>query len=1004
MRVTGQAGTAGTPPSIAAPRFVGRTTEMAALAEALARPPAVVLLEGEAGIGKSRLVREVLGPAPTTGPSILIARCPPLRESLTLAPIVDAVRGARHRLAGLRLSELAGALRPLVPEWSADLPPTPEPLDDPKAARHRLFRAIDELIRALGAGLLVVEDAHWADEVTLEFLLFLAARPPAGGPSLVVTYRPEDVDDRSLLLRLSSRLPTGGTPLRITLAPLDVTATAALVSSMLDGNPMSTEFAAFLHERTSGVPLVVEESVRLLCDRADLVCREGQWVRLSLRELQVPATIRDSTRERVARLTRATQRVLRAMAVLGERSTEATIAASAGLLTRACRAGLAEAHAAGLLDSDDRGRWWFRHALTATAVYEAIPRTDRRGLHLRAGQASEALDPPPVAQLARHFREAGETSAWVRYAELAAERVLASGDHTAAVAGLVELLTATVPPPAEPPTPPVLPAADLVRIARTAGLAALGRREPIDDLHHRLVATLRAVLAATDLTPRQQADIRNPLGRLLIIGGEAEAALTELERSVDHLGDPVEAARAMTYLGWAYAGPWPASTHLRWLRRAADLTPDIRSAADRLSLAGNRAAALLMLGEQEAWEVVAGLPTDGASPAERRDIARIHANVGTGALIWGRYPEAERHLGVALTLADAEHLTRLRYNILLERANLDWFTGRWGGLAQRAAELAEADRDRPGVYLASVRLAGRLAAAGGRSRSAEQHLTLVLDEAARRGAVDDTVEPAATLARLWLADGQLDRALRVTDRPIETVTAKRVWVWATDIAPARVETLLAAGQDGPAAQLAHRFARGLRGRAAPAPQAALAVCRGLLAAAAAEHARAAAEFAAAALAWEALPRPYDALLARERQALALLAAGQAEPGHRLLAEVYDRLHGLGARGDADRVARKLREHGAQVPRLWRGGRKGYGDNLSPRELEVVRLVADGLTNREISRTLAKSSATVDQQLRSAMRKLRVSSRTALAVAAVEAGVLGADETVPAASPTYPSVF
>jgi DNA-binding CsgD family transcriptional regulator len=112
-----------------------------------------------------------------------------------------------------------------------------------------------------------------------------------------------------------------------------------------------------------------------------------------------------------------------------------------------------------------------------------------------------------------------------------------------------------------------------------------------------------------------------------------------------------------------------------------------------------------------------------------------------------------------------------------------------------------------------------------------------------------------------------------------------------------------------------------------------------------------------------------------------------------LAEAYEPLFRLGARGDADRVAQRLRDHGTDVPRLWRGGRRGYGDELSPRELEVVRWIVAGKTNREIARILTKSPATVDQQLRSAMRKLKVTSRTALAVAAVEAGVF-AEESGP----------
>lgn len=961
---------------VAVPQLVGRDREIAALTDALARPPALVLIEGEAGIGKSRLLHEVLAAAAPSTRHALRAVCPPLRESLTLGPVVDALHVARPSVAGIGLTDLAGALRPLFPEWSDDLPPSPDPLDDAKAARHRLFRALAELIDAIAVDVLVIEDAHWADEVTLEFLLFLASRQHAPAMNVVVTYRPDEVDDQSLLLRLSSRPPARGTLVRIALSPLDQDDTATLVSSMLDGKPMSAEFAAFMHERTDGVPLAVEESVRLLCDRADVVFRGGEWVRLSLSELQVPPTVRDSARERVGRLGPAAQRVLDAAATLVEPSSETVLGATTGLGPQEFKAGLSEAANAGLLDADERGRWRFRHVLTATAVYEAIAPPERQALHRRAGRALAGTEPPPVAQLARHFREAGVTKLWARFGEQAAQRAVASGDHTTAVVVLDELLAGVE-----------LPALDRARIARTAGLAALGRREPVDELQHRLVATLRSVLDSPGLTDRQQAEIRNPLGRLLINVGEAEAALSELEQAVAHLDhDPVEAARTMTYLGWAYAGPWPASTHLRWLQRAAELTPRIHSAADRLSLEGNRAAALLMLGEADAWNVVAGLPTDGASAAERLDVARINANIGTGALLWGRYADARRHLAAARKLAEADRMVRLHRNILLEQANLDWFTGQWEGLEQRANELAQADRDRPSLYLASIRLAARLAAAAGRRRAADEQFSVVLDEAARLGALDTTMEPAAALARRWLADGQPARALQVTDQPMATVHTKGIWIWASDIAPVRVEAYLAAGEPDRAARVTDEFAQGLQGRHAPAPQAALQVCQALMVAAAGDNARASHGFDRAATAWDALPRPYDALLARERQAEALLGDGQNEAGQKLLAQVYEQLFRLGARGDADRIAQRLRDLGSDVPRLWRGGRRGYGDRLSPRELEVVRLVVAGQTNREIARVLAKSPATVDQQLRSAMRKLNVSSRTALAVAAVEAGV------------------
>ncbi|MBL0886920.1 ATP-binding protein [Myceligenerans indicum] len=977
----------GPPPTPSVPAFVGRGRELSALESALARPPAIVLVEGEAGIGKSRLLQHWLADAPSRRDTTLISVCPPLRESLTLGPVVDAFRGTTVPVPRLELSDLAGALRPLFPEWSGVLPPAPAPLGDAGAARHRLFRALDELIRALGVRLLMVEDAHWADDATLEFLLFLASGQRAGGPSLVISYRPEEVAADSLLRRLTSRLPAGITCSRIPLGPLRSEDTASLVSSMLGGSPMSPEFTRFLQERTDGIPLVLEESVRLMCDRADIHVRDGHWSRRELCELTVPPTVRDCTLERVTRLSRTAQRVLHAMATLAEPAPEATIAATADLLPRECRTGMAEAADAAVVVDDDRGQWRFRHRLAAAAVYEAITRADRALLHLRAGRALESLRPAPAARLAHHFRQAGETEPWTRYSEHAAQHAVASGDHTTAVVLLDELLSATeLPPP------------DLARVARTIGVTALSRREPVDEVHHRVTRTLRAVLESPALSARQKAEIRNPLGRLLILGGEARAALAELEQAVANLDhDPVEAARAMTYLGWAYAGPWPAPTHLRWLQRAAEITDGITSPAERLNLAGNRAAALLMLGEEEAWDVVAGLPLDAATSAERIDLARIHSNIGTGAMLWGRHADAERHLAVARGLADGEGASRLRYVIELERAGLDWFTGRWDGLAERGAALAEASRDRPTAYLAGVRLAARLASAAGRRQAAEEQFRLVLDESARLGVVDDTMEPAAALARLWLADGDTLAALRATDQPIDALRRKGVWVWATDVVPARIEAHLADGDQVAARQLTEQFARGLRGHAAPAPRAALALCRAHLLAAAQDHPRAAAAYARAARAWSALPRPYDAMLARERQAEALLAAGQLHEGQELLTGQYEQLFRLGARGDADRVARRLRESGADVPRPWRGGRRGYGDRLSPRELEVVRLVVVGHTNREISRILVKSPATVDQQLRAAMRKLKVTSRTALAVTAVEAGVLSEEQVVADAS-------
>src|SRR5262249_45008848 len=260
----------------------------------------------------------------------MVAACPPFRRPCTLSPVVDAIRQATGSPRELGLSGLAGALRPLFPEWSADLPPAPEPAEDATAARHRLFRALDELLGCLGVTALVVEDVHWADEATLEFLVFLSAQQPRR-LSLVLTYRPEDVPGDSLLLRLSSRMPGGAGGLRLAMRPLAVTETVQLVSSMLRGERGAATFAEFLHQRTDGGPLAVEETVLVMHDRADLARRNGSWVRRSLGGIMVPATIRDGVLERSRRLGADAQAVLAAAAVLASPADEAMLRAVAGL-------------------------------------------------------------------------------------------------------------------------------------------------------------------------------------------------------------------------------------------------------------------------------------------------------------------------------------------------------------------------------------------------------------------------------------------------------------------------------------------------------------------------------------------------------------------------------------------------------------------------------------------------------------------------------------------------
>jgi DNA-binding CsgD family transcriptional regulator len=960
--------------------FVSRSRELDELAGALAVPGSVVLVEGEAGIGKTRLVSQCLAVAAGRWGEVLVTWCPPFRRPHTLGPVTDALRHASGGVAGLGLSGLAGALRPLFPEWANDLPPALEPAEDATAVRHRLFRALAELIGCLQIAVLVVEDVHWADEATLEFLLYLTSGPgPAPRPALVVTYRPEDVSAGSLLPQLS-RPAARSRPLRLALGPLDVADTGDMVSSMLAGERVSAEFAAFVHGCTEGVPLAVEELVRLMADRADLGRGREGWIRRSLAEIAVPPTVRDAVLERAGRLTAHANAVLAAVAGLSEPADEALVGQVSGLAFGQVRAGLTEALRARLLVEDSRGFVSFRHVLAAQAVYEAIPGPHRRELHRRAGQALQVWIPLPVARLAWHFREAGDITQWMHYAEQAADQALASGDE-ATGALLVRDLIREVRPLSWHQ------AAELLQKTSYASIRSL-------DYEHDVERSVQELLDVGTGDRADEAELRLQLARILHAKHAHRAARRQLELAIPFLTDkPAQAARAMSLLGVPHDMTTARSEHLRWLRHSARAMATLEG-ADLLLLLVSRATALLLLGEEEGWAVAAEITGKAATIADTRHIVAGLTNSGDLAMAWGRYEDAGQRLRRALELAETHEYRRYREVILGTQAHLDWFTGAWAGLAERTGDWAAHEEVEPGCRLESMLISGLLHAATGSADRAEDCFRRVLAQRRELGAPYFIMEPAAALARLMLTDGRVADAVAVTEEPIKVLAVKGAWFWGADLAPTRLEALVAAGRVADAADLAAAFAAGVRGQDAPVAQAALSECRGLMARARGAQTRAASLFAQAAKEWQELPRPYAALLARERWAGCLMAAGDREGAMTLRDEMLAGFSGLGATADASRVARQL---GALRPATRNGqerkGRRGYGDQLSPREMEVSRLLLTGMTNRDIAGRLFLSPKTVARHLGSAMRKLDVNSRTALAVRLVESGLLSGHHPV-----------
>ncbi|MFD0555706.1 AAA ATPase-like protein [Stackebrandtia endophytica] len=954
--------------------LIGRRNTIDTLSTALQRGSSLITIEGDAGVGKSRLLRETLSTLDGDPRRQLIATCPAVVEPFPLGAIVDGVRRQRPDVADLDLSPLGGALRPLYPEWTDVLPQAPEPLYDPRATRHRLYRALSELIERMGVDVLVVEDVHWADTATLEWLIMLATDEPAADHrlSIVVSYRPWEVPADSLLPRLTTRTAPGVSRSRIGLEPLNPGQIRELVSAVYQVE-VSEQFAVFLHSVTDGIPLVVEEYLLLLEDRDDIRHDGDRWIRRALTELDVPPTVRESVLERVHRLTDGTRRLLESASVYAAPIDATTLARMAELPPETVRTGLAEALNSGLLRETSAGRFSFRHNLDAQAIGETMPISERRRLHEHAADALRADAHPPVARLAHHLREAGNIDLWCEYAETSADLALQSGDDRTAVETLLQVMTST--------DHPIERSAQL---ARKLGDAAFFGMGSLGDLGEPVVQVLRRVLESPDITATDRGELRLLLGRMSWELGDRRAAFALWELAVSDLDQrPASALRAMANMALPLVPDWPVSRHLYWLERARGLLGEVEP-DDLQAYQDMHMSALLLLGEADGWTAVQELPETASNADERLALSGNVVSVIWAVMAWGHMSYARRRLEIAARFIDPSEYSRLDLKVQAARARLDWHLGNWSGLHDRVSALIDNDDVDAisALHARQVRALLRLAVDG---TAALTELSEAAAERARTGVTEpEGVAVHAALARLRLATGDWAGAFAIAEPVVTGIVDKGVWLWITDIAPAYVTALLGMGDVDRAETFVSAFGNALTGRDLPAPEAALATCRALLAQAT-NSSPAAEEFDSAASKWAVMSRSYDELLCLEGRATALLAGGDKSIALELLTRVQQRLQDLGARWDADRVARLARDHGAEVVRTWRGGRRGYGNRLSPRELEVVRLVVQGTSNREAAALLFLSPRTVEGHVKSAMRKLGVKSRTALAIAAVESG-------------------
>ena len=399
--------------------LVGRAVELAYLErcwrEALEGQRALVLLTGDAGIGKTRGVAELASRAHDDGATVLYGRFD--EETLTpYQPVVEMLRGwsAGAPLDSLRerLGPRASELSILLPEFGP--PPadhlTPGAITGPEAdaQRYRFFDAVAALMGEIGAEtpvVLVFDDLHWADRPTLQLLRHLVRAPAPRRVLFLGTYRESEITDRHPLHELIGDLRREGTLRRLELSGLGEAEVGELVAELASA-PATESFVHALAGETEGNPFFIEEVVRHIRDTAGALTEE-----VTLEEAGVPDGVREVTARRLRRLSEPTRAVLLVASVIGREFDydvlTAVVSQAGDELVEALEEGV---EARVLREAGHVGRYAFTHTLVRATLYDSISQLRRARLHGRVGEALVRLRggdlDPHLAMLAHHFAQA----------------------------------------------------------------------------------------------------------------------------------------------------------------------------------------------------------------------------------------------------------------------------------------------------------------------------------------------------------------------------------------------------------------------------------------------------------------------------------------------------------------------------------------------------------------------------------------------------------------------
>ncbi len=425
--------------------FAGRDRELERLVatwgQTVSEGQRVVLVGGEPGIGKSRLVAEAGRVVHAQGGLVLVGRCDenlgvpfqPFFEALDYFVLQTSPRALQERLG-----RYSGELIRMVPDLVRRIPNLPAPIEsDPQTERYRLFEAVASWLSAASTHqplLLILEDLHWAGKPTLYLLGHVIRATSAARLMILATYRDTDADRGPALAELLADVRPVSHVERLTMCGLDEDGVFELLERaagrLLERN--DRRFARAVFAETAGNPLFVTEVLRHLVETGAIVQRDGCWVAgAEVAELALPAGVRDVVLRRVQRLSPGAQEALTLAAVIGRDFNVDVLSAVSSLREDALLAALDEAVAAQLVRETGVNTYRFSHALVRSALYSTVGASRRVRLHCQIAEAIERKRPTDVTALAHHFGESGEEFIHkaLEYAERAGDQSLARLAH-----------------------------------------------------------------------------------------------------------------------------------------------------------------------------------------------------------------------------------------------------------------------------------------------------------------------------------------------------------------------------------------------------------------------------------------------------------------------------------------------------------------------------------------------------------------------------------------------